>query len=156
MAFEDWYKDHADGIRRLCAVLVHERGLADDLFQEVLSNIWKGLPKFKGNADLQTWAYRIAVNTSIRFNAGLKRQANIKAAAKEIPATPEERNPNAERLIRAIQYLNDAERGLIGLFLEGFSYKEISDVLGISPSNVGARLNRTKSKISLIIKEKNL
>lgn len=153
--FTEIFQGQKEKIYRLCKAMIYDYSYVDDLFQEVMSNVWKSLKNFKGKSSIDTWVYRIAINTSITFN---NRQKRIKAKQAEIRENfiqpEEESNEQLHILYQAISRLEAAEKSIIGLYLEDFSYKEIAEILGISTSNVGVRLNRIKHKISGIIHKK--
>ena len=136
--------------------MVYDYSYVDDVFQEAMSNVWKSLKNFKGKSSIDTWVYRIAINTCITFNNRQKRINAREAEIQENYAPPlEENNEQLQQLYQAIKQLNSSDSSIIGLYLEDFSYKEIAEILGISTSNVGVRLNRIKQKISVIIHQKN-
>ena len=144
---------HKDKIYRICYAYLYEKDLVEDLYQEVLINVWNGLNKFKGNAQLSTWLYRVTLNTTITFNK--KNKTHQKLFQNTIPENisenldvgDTERECRVNKLMQCVQKLKEEERILISLVLEELSYKEIADVLGIEVSNVGARINRTKKKL---------
>ncbi|MEL6251654.1 MAG: RNA polymerase sigma factor [Bacteroidota bacterium] len=150
------FHEQRDKIFRLCKAMVYDYSYVDDVFQEAMSNVWKSLKSFKGKSSIDTWVYRIAINTCITFNNRQKRLTAQKAEMQEnFAPVVEEENEQLHQLYQAIKRLNASDRSIIGLYLEDFSYKEIAEILGISTSNVGVRLNRIKQKISVIIHQKN-
>ena len=152
LIFENIYEEHKASIFRLCRVLVYETAGAEDLFQEVIINIWKSLPNFKGKSQVKTWLYRITVNTSITFNAKYKRgQQNQEHYLKEMSQENTASNSLMDNVVQAISQLEHSDKAVIGLYLEGFSYKEIAQMLGLSQSNVGVKLNRIKLKLKNIL-----
>ncbi|MEM6799839.1 MAG: RNA polymerase sigma factor [Bacteroidota bacterium] len=154
--FTEIFHSQKEKIYRLCRAMIYDRSYVDDLFQEVMSNVWKSLKNFKGKSSIDTWVYRIAINTSITFNKRQKRISSKEAEIQENYAAVEEGdNEQLQILYQAISRLEAHEKTIIGLYLEDFSYKEIAEILGISTSNVGVRLSRVKQKISTIIQPKN-
>ncbi len=155
MEFNELFEEHKDRIYRLCTIMLHDKSSIDDLFQEVSLNIWKGFKQFRGKSKFETWMYRIIVNTSITFNTRQKKQNEkqnsfIKDKATEVHQS----NENSTLLLRAIELLEDSEKTIIGFYLEGYPYQEISEILGISPSNTGVKINRIKKKLKNIIEYK--
>ena len=149
-------------ILKVCRVYAWNAAERDDLYQEILFQIWRGLPGLKENAHANTWLYRIAINTSISF---VRRRS-----ARGGPAVPldheqlthhiesrQTRDDGAEkqlaRLYDAIAQLNEVEKALVTLFLEDLSYEEMADVLGVSANNVGVMLHRAKKKLSALMTE---
>ncbi len=124
------------------------------MFQEIVFQLWKSYPGFKGESKVSTWVYRIALNTAIVVYR--KPVVTIKYL-EEIPehfhpSTEMKKSDNEERLFNALRQLSDAEKGIVSLYLDDFSYREIADITGISESNVGVRLNRIKNKLKQLIK----
>ena len=134
----------------------------EDLYQEVLFQIWRGLPGLKEQTHANTWLYRVALNTAISFvrkNTAAGRR-NIPVADDHLHALVEhhqppvaDRNPKVDALYEAIAQLDKVEKAVITLFLEDFSYEEIGEVLGLSANHVGVALHRTRKKLSLLLKE---
>ncbi len=144
---------HKDKIYRICYAYLYEKDLVEDLYQEVLINVWNGLNKFKGNAQLSTWLYRVTLNTTITFNKKNKTHQQLfrnsipENIIENVDTTETQQECRVNKLMQCVQKLKEEERILISLVLEELSYKEIADVLGIEVSNVGARINRTKKKL---------
>jgi RNA polymerase sigma-70 factor, ECF subfamily len=158
--FSRIFADNRRRIYRLCYSYLDSRSLVDDLFQEIWLNIWRALPSFRGEAQVSTWLYRIAVNTALLFNQRTRRrrvETPLDPAAAELPdarVNPEEETATSQkldRLRRAIATLSGADRLLIALYLEGASYRELSQVIGISVDNVGVRLNRLRTTLSRLV-----
>ena len=134
----------------------------EDLYQEILFQIWSSLLGLKERQFANTWVYRVAINTAISFVR--KRTAGsgriIPVAHEELTRTIESRQEveagNEDRianLYAAIYTLNPVEKALVTLFLEDCSYEEIAEATGISASNVGVLLHRAKKKLSGLMKE---
>ncbi len=122
----------------------------DDLYQEVIYNLWKSFPKFQGNSKDSTWVYRITINTCISFlRKKYKRpKYDILTPALSIPAEDSnEYFENLKEMYKLINKLHSIDKTLVLLWLDGKSYKEISEILIMSVSNVASRLNRIKSKL---------
>ena len=149
-------------ILKVCRVYAWNDADRDDLYQDILFQIWRGLPGLKQATHVNTWLYRIALNTAISFVR--------KRAARGGPAVPldhaqlthhiESRQTHdagagdqVARLYDAIARLNEVEKALVTLFLEDFSYDEMAEVLGLSANNVGVLLHRAKKKLSTVMQE---
>ena len=144
-------------IFKVCNLYCWDTESRRDLFQEVVLQIWKSFPGFRKEAANSTWIYRIALNTAIsNFRKESKRPPKqaLDITAFEIPDMSDAANnhENMSMLNRAIKELTEIEKAIILLYLDEKSYDEISDIIGISISNVGVRLNRIKNKLSEIIK----
>ena len=132
--------------------MVYNHDTVDDLFQEVIINIWKSISTFQGKSKIETWLYRVTVNNSITFNAKQKREhENSQNYLQEIQQSESNNSDLIDKVRLAINRLESADRAVIGLYLEGFSYKEISQHLGISVSHVGVKLNRIKLRLKEIL-----
>lgn len=139
-------------IYRVCWGFTSDPHDVEDLFQETILNIWKGIDSFRADASHSTWIYRIAINTCILWQKKTKKQKDLKSTVTpqrivENDAFQSEPSPQILKLRVAIQGLKKLDRSLILLVLEGFSYKEIAEILGLTVTNVGARINRIKTKI---------
>ena len=152
--FEALYQSHKDKIYRLCLGFVREKELANDLFQEILIKIWRHLDSFKGESEISTWIYRIAYNTALTFSSKEKKQGEKKV---EIPdnldlADPENLSQELEnrlqQLYQAISELNELDRIIATLLLEGTAYKIIAEISGISENYVAVKVNRIKALLT--------
>lgn len=157
--FDALVADHRDRLYRICrAYLPRDPDAAQDLYQDILVQLWTHLPGFRGEAQLSTWVYRVAVNTAILFQRRERRRPAAHAGpdpdqlAHLLPAESDEaarqQNHLLDQLHHCIAQLPDADRLLVSLVLEEASYQQIADVLGLSVGNVGARLNRLKKKLA--------
>ena len=125
----------------------------EDLFQEIVFQLWKAYPSFRGDAKGSTWIYRIALNTAIAIYRKNKPAIQYTTVLPDLPA--EEPNPEydlrKERLFSALRLLDDSEKAIITLYLDEFSYTQIAEIIGISENYVGVKLNRIKNKIQKLL-----
>lgn len=146
---------HGDRLFRLCRAYLYDPAEADDLYQEVWINIWKALPRFREEAELSTFLYRITVNTAVSYNRRIQRQRRTRREWPENwpPAATDaaDREEQFDRMYRAIARLSDADRLLVGLLLEDLSYREMAEVLGISVNYVGVKIKRVKEKLKAAV-----
>lgn len=149
-------------ILKVCRVYARNPSDQEDLYQEILFQIWRALPGLKENAYANTWLYRIAINTSISFTrkrtarGGRALQLDHAELTRQIEARQthdSQQEDNLAKLYEAIAQLDAVERALITLFLEDFSYEQIADVLGVSANNVGVMLHRAKKKLAALMTE---
>ena len=128
-----------------------------DLFQEIVMQLWKAYPTFKGNSKFSTWMYRVALNTALVYFKKDKRKVDKTPLDENIDIIDVNESELKEEklayLYKAVQELNSIEKALIFLFLENQSHKEIAENLGISEVNARVKLNRTKEKLQFIIKK---
>ena len=127
----------------------------NDLFQDILLQLWIAFPNYDNKRKFSTWMYRIALNTAI---SQLRKNSKLEIT-KNIPEHIEDDNifyfdkEEITLLYKAISKLNKVEKAIIILYLDDNSYEEISEVIGISLSNVGVKINRIKMKLREILKE---
>lgn len=153
--FTGLINQHKGIIYKVCHLYCHENEDRKDLFQEIVIQLWKAYPNFRNEAKLSTWIYKIALNTaltSLRKEGKSKWNKSISEADFEIPAMEITENEHVNILYQAIQQLTEIEKAIIMLYLEEKNYDEITDIVGISKTNVGVKLNRIKQKLSKIIK----
>lgn len=146
--FIDLIEQNKSLIYKFCYMYSTERDTPDDLFQEVVINLWKGYATFRGDSKIQTWIYRIALNTCVTFLR--KSTKSIKAVPLNddlVIFTEESDISNVREMYRLINKLNAIDKAIILLYLEERSYDEIAMIVGITKSNVGVRINRIKEKL---------
>ncbi len=119
-----------------------------DLCQEILLQMWKGLDTFEGRSAAGTWVYRVALNTAITFHRKNSRriEPSARPLAEPYPEPVAPSSPDNEILIleEFLQSLGKVDRAVFLLYLEDLSYREISEVTGLTESHVGVRINRLK------------
>ncbi len=123
----------------------------EDNFQEILYQLWKSYPDLKNRESIGSWIYAVSINTSI---SRLKKKSQIEYR-EELPESIDtndydeemSKDNNLRMLLEAISNLNEIDKSILLLYLEERSYDEISEVLGISKSNVGVRINRAKESL---------
>lgn len=134
----------------------------DDLYQEILFQIWRGLPALKEKQFANTWLYRVAINTAISFvRKRVSRTGRVVPVEHdELTRAIESRQPahadtdeRIAELYAAIYKLDPLEKALVTLFLEDFTYEQIAEATGITANNVGVMLHRAKKKLSSLMAE---
>lgn len=146
-------EEHQGIIYKVCRMYRDTKEDQEDLFQEIVLQLWKAYPKFKNESKLSTWMYRIALNTAIAIFRKNTVKLDFKDALKEYPKTQikEQTSENEERMFEAIRTLKPAERAIIALFLEGYSHREIGEIIGATENYIGVRMNRIKNKLKKIL-----
>ena len=133
-----------------------------DLAQEILLQAWRSLPNFEGKASAATWFYRVALHTAMNWHRKDKPRRSKQQPLLEVQALATDGADSAEqvqqretveRLYEAIHQLPKTDAALVLLYLDELSYREMAEVLGISESNVGVKLNRAKKALSELMKE---
>jgi len=145
--------DNQQIIYKVCRLYRDNREDQEDLFQEIVYQLWKSYPGFNGASKVSSWIYRIALNTAIAiYRKPSVAIENYETIPEYIHSVDEQTiSENAERLFAALRQLNDAEKAIISLYLEDFSYKDIAEITGLSESNIGVRLNRIKNKLKELL-----
>lgn len=130
----------------------------EDLFQEIILQLWKSVESFKGNSQFSSWMYRVALNTAIVFYKKDKKRKDTNTSLKVDPIAPkgydEKQDKQLEYFYEAVKELNKIDKALILLYIEGYSGQEISETLGISEVNTRVKTNRAKKQLKEIIKAK--
>lgn len=125
-----------------------------DLYQEVVLNLWKAYPSFRGDSKLSTWIYRIALNTCITFFRRSKRSVDYTYTDQFIDVSEvADDSENIRELYRLINRLGKIEKALVLLYLDEKPYKEIAEITGLSVTNVSTKLARIKEKLKKMSNE---
>lgn len=128
-----------------------------DLFQDILVQLWQSYPSFNRQSKFSTWMYRVALNTAIAQFRKSKNvnEDHVSEMSVDIPEEElyKEREERREIVHQAIHKLNKAEKAIIILYMDDYTYEEISEISGISVSNVGVKISRIKTKLQNILKE---
>ncbi|WP_114790240.1 sigma-70 family RNA polymerase sigma factor [Niabella yanshanensis] len=146
--------DHQEIIYKISALYRDSKEDREDLFQEIVYQLWKSYPGFRGASKVSTWMYRIALNTALAIyrKPRLKIDHYPELPPKLHSLREESISENEDRLFEALGKLSDAEKAIVALYLDEFSYKEMAAITGFSETNIGVRLNRIKNKLKEIIK----
>ncbi len=157
--FPQILQQNQDRIYRLCCYYIQDRDERQDLFQEILIHIWENLEQFKGQSHISTWIHRIAINTCLSYLRQKQRRNRLfisqndhQLGFDQIDQDPEEteRIEEQEQQIRQLhQIINGLplmDRTLISLYLEDMNTREMSEILGISESNVRVKIHRIKQQ----------
>lgn len=142
--------DNRQLICKVCYMYATDADHFNDLYQEVLANMWQGLSSFRGEASISTWIYRMAINTCVTFYRRNRRNDSRNVSLESILELPGEETSRADKLremYRLISTLEPLEKALILMWLDERSYDEISQVTGMGRNNVASRLRRIKQKL---------
>lgn len=139
-------------IHKVCIMYENDADARNDLFQEIVLQLWRSFPSFRGEAKITTWMYRIALNTAI---SGFRKQTryvkteDLQEAHLNISdySGGDEREEDSQRLQWAIRQLTEIERAMIMMALEEVPYEEIAETIGITQNNVRVRMNRIREKL---------
>lgn len=157
--FNKAVKDNQAAVYRICLAYLYDRSHAADLYQEIMLQVWKSMPRFRGDASINTWIYRIAVNTAITYNAQYKKAKH--AALPDMGGVADtgiqekiQQEAALNKLSYAISQLEEHDRLLVSLMLEGMSYKEIAEITGSNTNNIGVRITRIKARLMKLMNNK--
>ena len=145
---------HQGIIHKICRLYRDSPEDREDLFQEIVFQLWRSLSTFEGKSQFSSWMYKIALNTAI---ASFRRKKPDITYTNNLPDQPLvhcDPGEQHERLLEALKQLNDADKALMTLYLDDLSYREMAEITGMSENNVGVKLNRIKNKIQQLLKIK--
>lgn len=149
--FKSFVTENMGIITHICRAYASSDEELKDLIQEVTIQLWRSHKKFKGNSKISTWVYRVTLNVCLAISRK-KRISTEPINNIDIQDNPDQtEKEQIEQLYRAIKKLREADRAIILLYLEKKSYQEISDILGMTVSNVGVKVNRLKDKLKVMI-----
>ncbi|MDG3007392.1 RNA polymerase sigma factor [Paludisphaera mucosa] len=160
--FKSWLDEHGGAVSKVARAYTFTNEDRQDLVQEILLQVWRSLPQFQGRAGAATWIYRVALNTALAWRRREHRRQGPRRSIVEIedlsvagPDGPQQalQREVVERLYVAIRRLPKTDAALVLLYLDDLGYRQIAEVLGISESNVGVKLNRAKRALSELMKE---
>jgi RNA polymerase sigma-70 factor (ECF subfamily) len=151
--FGEWLAAHEGILVKVVHAYAFEHADRQDLSQEIAVQVWRSVDAFRGESSVPTWMYRVALNTALAWTRREHRHQRFKEPLEgmesilttESSAKPD---PRLEWLYRQIAQLKDVDRSVALLLLDGFSYKEIAAVTGLTESNVGVKINRIKSALA--------
>ncbi|MBN9521306.1 RNA polymerase sigma factor [bacterium] len=157
--FRNWLAEHRGTVLRVARAYTATPADCQDLTQEILLQVWRSLPLFQGQARSTTWCYRVALNTALGWRRKERRRQTRQRPLPDAEnlAAPEEIAPQSDlvdRLYAAIHRLTGADTALVLLHLDGLSYRQMADVLGITEGHVGVKLTRARRALGELMKEK--
>ena len=147
--FTKMVKEYRKAIYTVCYFFSKDTEEVNDLYQEILINLWKGFPNYRGESSLKTWIWRVSLNTC--SNQERKKKSRIQTVPLSIDIDLYNDEDAGSRQIQMlydrINRLDVFDRAIILLWLENMTYQDIADVVGISVSNVTTRLFRIKEQL---------
>jgi RNA polymerase sigma-70 factor (ECF subfamily) len=149
--FDEWLSDYRAMLFKVIRAYAIDQEDQNDLFQEICLQIYRSIPNFKKKSAVSTWIYRISLNTAIKWSTREKKHVSGHQEINKMEYVLEmKEKPVDDRiawLYHEIYQFSEVDRSLSLLLLEGYSYKEIADILGISQKNVGVKIHRIKKKL---------
>jgi len=156
--FEKLIFEHQQLIHKICNIYGKSIADKEDLFQEITIQLWKSFSSFEHKSKFSTWLYRVALNTAISQKRKEKRMPAVSSLSEMEMCIPDAKSTDSvedelKTLRSAIQQLKAIDRAIIFLYLEDKSYREIADIIGITPKNVSVKIVRIKAKLLTILKK---
>lgn len=162
--FKRWLVEHDGAVLKVARAYTLSTEDCQDLAQEILLQVWRSLRQFQGRANAATWFYRVALNTALGWHRKEHRRRthqqlvfeveDLSVAGSESARQLEQREV-VERLYAAIRQLPKTDAALVLLYLDDLSYRQMAEVLGISESNVGIKLNRAKKALGELMQKES-
>ncbi|XZE56460.1 RNA polymerase sigma factor [Planctomycetaceae bacterium SH139] len=144
-----WFSHHHGLMLKIARAFASESNDRDDLLQEIALQVWRSIPRYQRAVAESTWIYRVALYTAISWARKERKRTNLRS---DLPVEPvaqqQPPDPRLDWLYQKISELQPVDRAIALLLLDGFSYREISQAIGISESNVGVRINRIKNQLT--------
>lgn len=154
--FEQLVKENELLIRKVCSMYTYTHSNREDLFQDIVLQLWKAFPSFRGESKISTWMYRVAINTAITalrkkkdFIYTYEPHALPKDVADAGDSTEDEQ---LQQLYTAINRLSEIEKAIVMLYLEDRDYGEMEEILGMSQGALRVKMNRIKNKLKELTK----
>lgn len=154
-AFEKEIQENQLLIYKICRIYADSQMGREDLYQEIVLQLWKSFPKFRGESKFSTWLYRIAINTAL---SGFRKQHRFIKSYEPalLPVHTEQPEVDIEEqtreLYQAINRLNEIEKAIVVLYLEDRTYDEMEEILGINNGALRVKMNRIKEKLRQLTK----
>ncbi|MGW8316453.1 MAG: RNA polymerase sigma factor [Bacteroidales bacterium] len=130
----------------------------EDLINDMTFELWKAYPGFKGRSKVSTWMYRVALNTALNYKRNSRKKPDFLMEAIEIsrdaPSPESDTDPQVELLYDCIAELDEFNKAIILLYLDGYRHEEIAGITGITKTNVGTRISRIKEQLRILVQTK--
>jgi RNA polymerase sigma-70 factor (ECF subfamily) len=158
--FMTWLAEHGSSVMKVARAYTLTSEECQDLAQEILLAAWQSLPKFERKASAATWFYRVALHTAMNWKRKDKPRRTRQEPLLDVQTVVTEgadsveqaqQRETVEQLYKAIHQLPKTDAAIVLLYLDELSYQEMADVLGISETNVGVKLNRAKKALSALM-----
>lgn len=155
--FNQLVTENNERIKRICSYYNSNGTDQQDMYQEILVNIWKSLDSFRGESAINTWIYRIAINTSLSYTGKAYKHLKLLVSVDhckldavlddELFTAKKMQEQQLDRLQVEMNTLSVIDKALLSLLLEGLSMKEVADVIGITEGNVKVKIHRIKTQL---------
>lgn len=150
-SFINLINEHQGLIHKVCILYETDKDIRNDLFQEIVLQLWKSFHTFRGDSKITTWMYRIALNTAISGLRKQKRGLHTEELEERhfniSDQYSDDHEENLLKLQRCIRQLSEIERAMIMMALDEVPYEDIAETIGITQNNVRVRMNRIREKL---------
>ena len=156
--FEVQIREHERLIHKVCRMYAYTQSDHEDLFQDIVLQLWQAYPKFRSESKFSTWLYRVAINTAI---SGRRKQKDFMTTTDPADllfdqrieeAVLSEKEDRLGQLYNAIRQLNEIEKAIVMLYMEERTYAEMEEVMGISEATLRVKMNRIREKLRQLTK----
>ena len=149
--FNDWLSRHRGLLFKVVHAYAFNPHDREDLLQEIVTQVWNSIPRYKAESRVTTWLYRVALNTSLAWTRKERkhwgRTQTLDGTELTLTELAPARNSRLDWLHEEIAQMDHVDRSLTLLLLDGFSYRDMAETLGISENNVGVKINRIKTRL---------
>lgn len=149
--FEQWFAAHQAILFKVARAYGASEADREDLFQEIILQVWHSIDAFRGNCAISTWIYRVALNSALAWGRSQGKHSRGRQdfeASTALLQAPPVQDPRIDWIYARVAELDEVNRSLALLMLDGFSYREMSQILGLSESNIGTKINRIKAALA--------
>jgi len=140
-------QQHSGIIYKIINLYVDDEEDKRDLHQEILLQAWKSYQRFKGNSSFATWLYKVSLNTVLTFNKKAKKHSELQISDTVASENTTDKKEQSELLYYLVRQLNEVDRMIMTLHLEGYKNLEIADITGLKVNHINVKLHRLKNQI---------
>ncbi|PWD99544.1 RNA polymerase sigma factor [Marinilabilia rubra] len=147
-------EEHQGILHKICFLYCQRESDKEDLYQEIILQLWRSFPSFKQKSSFSTWMYRVALNTAISMSRKPRifSSGDFFTSQKEPADMPDDHPEEIKILYKAIAHLKKVDKAIVMLWLEEKTYYEIAEILGITEKNVSVKMVRIKARLAEIIR----
>ena len=149
--FHQWLSGYRALLSKIVRAYAHNTEDMDDLFQEITVQIWRSIPRFRYESAVSTWLYRISLNTAIRWTGSERKHRDGRTEINNeiyiLKEKTKDEDDRLEWLYSEIKQMNEIDKSLALLLLDGFSYREMAEIVGITETNIGVKIHRIKKHL---------
>ncbi|MEM1083564.1 MAG: RNA polymerase sigma factor [Verrucomicrobiota bacterium] len=155
-----WLESHRGIIYKVVRAYAYQAQDQEDLFQEIATQLWKAAPRFRGEAKESTFVYQVSLYAALSWTRKERRRKEDPAEFNDsdqvlFQTCEDQPDPRLDWLYECIHKLDESDRSLTLLLLDGLSHREIAEIMGISANNVGVKLLRIKRRLTNLLEREN-